>query len=690
MKGKVEGFLDPVKEAVQKTESVEAGKERPSESQEQSEKKVVNEKKIENDPKPVIAVEPPKVVAAISNESKPELTESPSNGQIKEAENVEEKEMEVESKAEERPAISLEQSKSSPQTTSEQPEMQSQSPISSPLPEAPLLLENAPESQQLVPMQNPVENLVQNQPLTTENRVDSSDSLPLFLEETASSPLAALQDASSVHSNHSQEISSLDISPVEENHSVGSSTASQVSQEEMEILSQLFSPAETKNRCVIRHNIVFSESDTPSVVSSPTSLKPAATSIQGEEEGGKTEASAKGNETEMEIVESNELQKSLFVASEEEVEEEKEEEKGNEKPANSSALDPLSVSSVRVETSLGKEPLAIQSVGSHGKAEKQEVEEISFDLPMSAEVSYDIPVLTSLPAKVQTDSESVTEVQTVPSKPSEVEAVPAKPTEVESVPTKPSEVDPAPSEPTHVNVTPKNSMDVESSIETPVITDSTLEKAESLQKQTSNTPECSSPAHQPQINPADLITPPRSSLKRPIQVTQDNSSLKESKIVSVAMPRPPEEFVTPQKKKNVATTTVSPTKVVDESEFTTEENPAPEKEAVEDGFPDLSMFSPLGGRRVVQSSRIKRLLRELEGERNRFRSQFQIQIQGLLTSFEEEQSHANAVTIDDFFVMSRSESLPFSSTISRNMFVLCLEFTTRNAFAAVFSFNTIR
>lgn len=679
MKGKVEGFLDPVKEAVQKTENVEAGKERPSESQEQSEKKVVNEKKIENDPKPVIAVEPPKVVAAIGNESKPKLTESPASGQIKEAENVEEKEMEVESKAEENPAISLEQSKSSPQTTSEQLEMQSQSPISSPLPEAPLLLENAPESQQLVPTQNPVENLVQNQPLTTENRADSSDSLPLFLEETASSPLAALQDASSVHSNHSQEISSLDISPVEENHSVGSSTASQVSQEEMEILSQLFSPAETKSRCVIRHNIVFSESDTPSVVSSPTSLKPAATSIQGEEEGGKTEASAKGSETEMEIVESKELQKSLFVASEEEVEEE--EGKGNEKPANSSALDRLSVSSVRVETSLGKEPLAIQSVGSHGKEEKQEVEEISFDLPMSAEVSYDIPVLSSLPAKVQTDSEPVTEVQTVPSKPSEVESVPSKPTEVDSVP----------SEPTHVNVTPKNSMDVESSIETPVKTDSTSEKAESLQKQTSNTPECSSPARQPQINPADLITPPRSSLKRPIQVTQDNSNLKESKIVSVAVPRPPEEFVTPQKKKkNVATTTVSPTKVVDESESTTEENPAPEKEAVEDGFPDLSMFSPLGGRRVVQSSRIKRLLRELVGERNRFRSQFQIQIQGLLTSFEEEQSHANAVTIDDFFVMSRSESLPFSSTISRNMCVLCPEFTTRNAFAAVFSFNTIR
>ena len=95
MKGKVEGFLDPVKEAVQKTESVEAGKERPSESQEQSEKKVVNEKKIENGPKPVIAVEPPKVVAAISNESKPKLTESPSNGEIKETEKVEEKEMEI-------------------------------------------------------------------------------------------------------------------------------------------------------------------------------------------------------------------------------------------------------------------------------------------------------------------------------------------------------------------------------------------------------------------------------------------------------------------------------------------------------------------------------------------------------------------------------------------------------------------
>ena len=57
------------------------------------------------------------------------------------------------------------------------------------------------------------------------------------------------------------------------------------------------------------------------------------------------------------------------------------------------------------------------------------------------------------------------------------------------------------------------------------------------------------------------------------------------------------------------------------------------------------MFSPLGGRKVTYSSRIKRLLKDLEGERNRFRSQFQTQIQGLLTSFEEEQSHTKTVII---------------------------------------------
>ena len=98
----------------------------------------------------------------------------------------------------------------------------------------------------------------------------------------------------------------------------------------------------------------------------------------------------------------------------------------------------------------------------------------------------------------------------------------------------------------------------------------------------------------------------------------------------------------------MASTTISPTKVVDESEFTVEENSSVQEEKgeeKEDGFPDLSMFSPLGGRKVTYSSSIKRLLKDLEGERNRFRSQFQTQIQGLLTSFEEEQNHSSTVII---------------------------------------------
>ena len=243
------------------------------------------------------------------------------------------------------------------------------------------------------------------------------------------------------------------------------------------------------------------------------------------------------------------------------------------------------------------------STGGSSKAGIDEVEDISFDLPMSSEVSFVIPSFS----KTSTESNSIL------GKPKQ--AIP----------------------------TPDIAMDIEP--------ESTPKKAEIEEKPQ----ESSSPIRHAEINPADLITPPRSSLKRPIQITQDHSDLDQSKIVSVAVPRPPEEFETPKKRrKGEVSTTISPTKVVDESEFaveddtiaTVQEEEEEEKgENKEDGFPDLSMFSPLGGRKVTYSSRIKRLLKDLEGERNRFRSQFQTQIQGLLTSFEEEQSHTKTVII---------------------------------------------
>ena len=581
MEGKEEGFVDQKSkenEAAKKNETVEIVKERQIESREPSELKGMTEVKM--------AIETKDVESSINVDCK-EAEEEKENEKERERMLVESKEEATS------PLFSLEQSPSLPLNQSEQPDFLSHSLGETRLSTASILPESSPFPKNLSEMENSPQNELENSVQPADLKDDSVDSLPLFLNDSMNSSWVASQDSLSVHSNHSQEVSSLDISPLEENHSIPPKSPSQVSQEEMEVLSQLFPAAETKNRCVVRHNIVFSESDSPSVASSPTCPKPIATSLQGEKAEAKIVSSPKASEIEAEVVESNELQKSLFVASDEE-----------EKPENSSALDELSITAQRVDSFHMKESVEDHhSTGGSSKAGIDEVEDISFDLPMSSEVSFVIPSFS----KTSTESNSIL------GKPKQ--AIP----------------------------TPDIAMDIEP--------ESTPKKAEIEEKPQ----ESSSPIRHAEINPADLITPPRSSLKRPIQITQDHSDLDQSKIVSVAVPRPPEEFETPKKRrKGEVSTTISPTKVVDESEFaveddtiaTVQEEEEEEKgENKEDGFPDLSMFSPLGGRKVTYSSRIKRLLKDLEGERNRFRSQFQTQIQGLLTSFEEEQSHTKTVII---------------------------------------------
>lgn len=581
MEGKEEGFVDQKSkenEAAKKNETVEIVKERQIESREPSELKGMTEVKM--------AIETKDVESSINVNCK-EAEEEKENEEEKERALVESKEEAAS------PLFSLEQSPSFTLNQSEQPDFLSHSLGETHLFTASILPESPSFPKNLSEMENSPQNELENSVQPADLKDDSVDSLPLFLNDSMNSSWVASQDSLSVHSNHSQEVSSLDISPLEENHSIPPKSPSQVSQEEMEVLSQLFPASETKNRCVVRHNIVFSESDSPSVASSPTCPKPIATSLQGEKAEAKIVSSPKASEIEAEVVESNELQKSLFVASDEE-----------EKPENSSALDELSITAQRVDSFHMKESVEDHhSTGESSKAGIDEVEDISFDLPMSSEVSFVIPSFSKTP------------------------------TESNSILGKPIKVTP----------TPEIAMDMEPK--------STPEKAETEEKPQ----ESSSPIRHAEINPADLITPPRSSLKRPIQITQDHSDLDQSKIVSVAVPRPPEEFETPKKRrKGEVSTTISPTKVVDESEFaveddtiaTVQEEEEEEKgENKEDGFPDLSMFSPLGGRKVTYSSRIKRLLKDLEGERNRFRSQFQTQIQGLLTSFEEEQSHTKTVII---------------------------------------------
>ena len=473
MEGKEEGFVDQKSkenEAAKKNETVEIVKERQIESREPSELKGMTEVKM--------AIETKDVESSINVNCK-EAEEEKENEEEKERALVESKEEAAS------PLFSLEQSPSFTLNQSEQPDFLSHSLGETHLFTASILPESPSFPKNLSEMENSPQNELENSVQPADLKDDSVDSLPLFLNDSMNSSWVASQDSLSVHSNHSQEVSSLDISPLEENHSIPPKSPSQVSQEEMEVLSQLFPASETKNRCVVRHNIVFSESDSPSVASSPTCPKPIATSLQGEKAEAKIVSSPKASEIEAEVVESNELQKSLFVASDEE-----------EKPENSSALDELSITAQRVDSFHMKESVEDHhSTGESSKAGIDEVEDISFDLPMSSEVSFVIPSFSKTP------------------------------TESNSILGKPIKVTP----------TPEIAMDMEPK--------STPEKAETEEKPQ----ESSSPIRHAEINPADLITPPRSSLKRPIQITQDHSDLDQSKIVSVAVPRPPEEFETPKK-----------------------------------------------------------------------------------------------------------------------------------------------
>lgn len=612
-----------MKEEEKKNESVERENESQIVNEEESEKKQMEEE-IEKEVKMTVEELQNDDVKDDMNEISMQLDEISKDLGVNDV---------MEEKKEENETLCLlEKSLSSLHSQSNQDELQKTSLNESPLSMVSMSVESSPLPQKLAESPNTAEDFYENRLKAAIGEDLFCESLPLFPEEPLNVQIEALADSSSIHSNHSQEISSLDISPVEENRCCGSKTPSPVSREEIEVLSQLFPPSETKNRCVIRHNIVFSESDTASTASLSISPKPMAASSQGEL---KSVSSPIVNEKDAEHKESNELQKNLFVTSEEEEEE--------DKHTSESVLDDLSITVERGESSNRKESVESHSVHSQ-TSEKPEVESISFDLPISSEVTFVFPMLSDKSTEVLTLSDKPTELQTVSRGSSEVLTISQKPTEVLTISDKPSEVLTVSDKPTEVQSAPENAMEVESHIEAPIETRSTLESTEYPEKQSSTTQECSSPVHQTKINPQDLITPPRSSLKRPIQITQESSILDGSKIVSVAVPRPPEEFVTP-KKKQVVATTVSPTKVVDESDFMVKENSVQEKDQNEDRVLELSIFSPLGGRKIAQSSRIKRLLRELEGERNRFRSQFRLQIQGLLDSFKEDQNHVKSVDI---------------------------------------------
>ena len=254
---------------------MEIVKERQIESREPSELKGMTEVKM--------AIETKDVESSINVNCK-EAEEEKENEEEKERALVESKEEAAS------PLFSLEQSPSFTLNQSEQPDFLSHSLGETHLFTASILPESPSFPKNLSEMENSPQNELENSVQPADLKDDSVDSLPLFLNDSMNSSWVASQDSLSVHSNHSQEVSSLDISPLEENHSIPPKSPSQVSQEKMEVLSQLFPASETKNRCVVRHNIVFSESDSPSVASSPTCPKPIATSLQGEK------AEAKGDQ----------------------------------------------------------------------------------------------------------------------------------------------------------------------------------------------------------------------------------------------------------------------------------------------------------------------------------------------------------------------------------------------------------
>ena len=118
---------------------------------------------------------------------------------------------------------------------------------------------------------------------------------------------------------------------------------------------------------------------------------------------------------------------------------------------------------------------------------------------------------------------------------------------------------------------------------------------------------------QPQLS---ITTPPRSSLKRQI-ICNDSPIISPSKIISISQPT----FVTPVKKQihNTKSVEVSPTKVQTDIEVIEENNT------------------------IILSSKVKRLLKEQEEERNQFRRLMKRQITAIQNNFEFGLSHWNNV-----------------------------------------------
>ena len=120
---------------------------------------------------------------------------------------------------------------------------------------------------------------------------------------------------------------------------------------------------------------------------------------------------------------------------------------------------------------------------------------------------------------------------------------------------------------------------------------------------------------QPQLS---ITTPPRTSLKRQI-ICNDSPIISPSKIISISQPT----FVTPVKKQihNTKSIEVSPTKVQTDIEVIEENNT------------------------IILSSKVKRLLKEQEEERNQFRRLMKRQITAIQNNFEFGLSHWNNVWI---------------------------------------------
>ena len=333
---------------------------------------------------------------------------------------------------------------------------------------------------------------------THEDSVFSSDIIQWG--NPGSVEVGSSQETLSVHSDQSQELSSIEL-PLDSIQICASKDIQQVSQDEIDALSQLLSPHETVSRCVVRHNIVFSESDSPSE-SGTSSPRPIT----------------------------------LFPSEQQ-----------------------LLLSPSQKEENLEHEDIQNkQTQQINSSSDEYKRDSVQTTLPL---------VHSSLP---DTDSSMTS-------------------------PSIPTLSHPA---------SPSNSI--------------------------------SSPSEQ-QLPVEEVITPPRSSMKRPIQVDNEPEQRSPMHFISAAVPIPPESITTP-KKKQCTVSTVSPTKVVEDTE------PSLESEKVAFKPYDISLFAPLTGQKIRQPLRVKRLLKELSDERNRFRAQFRMQITGLWTSFQIECKQCSTVS----------------------------------------------